>query len=88
VRLCLAEGSAATALWRFPLTAGPVLADDDHMETVTTPEVRKLGYNYAQTDPPEPSIAWHFAVNDCQDQRRVMHRILLAGSKPVRGDQA
>ena len=122
--------------------------------------VRKLGYSYAQTDPPEPSIdeydtaegpvhpvvrlipetgrrvlyvnpefttrfegwtrreslpllkylfdfgtrpefitrfrwapgsiamwdnrqTWHFAVNDYQGQRRVMHRILLNGSKPV-----
>ena len=121
--------------------------------------VRKLGYSYAQTDPPEPSIAdydaaegplhpvvrvigetgrrvlyvnpefttrfegwtrreslpllrylfdhgarpefvvrwkwtpgaiamwdnrqtWHFAVNDYQGERRVMHRILLAGSAP------
>ena len=24
---------------------------------------------------------WHFAVNDYQGQRRVMHRILLAGSQ-------
>jgi len=122
--------------------------------------VRKLGLSYAQTDPPEPSIAeydaaegplhpvvrlipetgrsvlyvnpeftmrfegwtrreslpllqylfshgvrpefvtrftwapgsiafwdnrqvWHFAVNDYQGQRRVMNRILLAGTKPV-----
>ena len=94
--------------------------------------VRKLGYSYAQTDPPEPSVdeydkaegpvhpvvrlipeterrvlyvnpefttrfrwapgsiamwdnrqTWHFAVNDYQGQRRVMHRILLSGSKPV-----
>jgi taurine dioxygenase len=121
--------------------------------------VRKLGYSYAQTDPPEPSVAeydaaegpvhpvarlipetgravlyvnpefttrfegwtrresvpllsylfahgtrpefvtrfhwepgsiamwdnrqtWHFAVNDYQGERRVMHRILLVGSKP------
>ena len=26
---------------------------------------------------------WHFAVNDHQGQRRVMHRILLKGSPPV-----
>ena len=26
---------------------------------------------------------WHFAVNDYQGQRRVMNRILLAGTKPV-----
>jgi taurine dioxygenase len=121
--------------------------------------VRKLGYSYAQTDPPEPSVAeydaaegplhpvvrlipetgrrvlyvnpefttrfegwtrreslpllqylfthgvrpefvtrfhwtpgaiamwdnrqtWHFAVNDYQGERRVMERILLAGTKP------
>ena len=29
---------------------------------------------------------WHFAVNDYQGQRRVMNRILLAGTKPVPAD--
>jgi hypothetical protein len=37
------------------------------METVTLPQVHKSG----------------LAVNDHQGQRRVMHRILLAGPKPT-----
>jgi taurine dioxygenase len=45
--------------------------------------VRKLGWAPGSIAMWDNRQTRHFAVNDYRGQRRVMHRILLAGSKPV-----
>jgi hypothetical protein len=73
--------------WRIFLQ--PTAADDCVM-TVAMPEVHRTGGLIGAelggldlTRAWDNRQTWHFAVNDYQGQRRLMHRILLAGSKPI-----
>jgi alpha-ketoglutarate-dependent taurine dioxygenase len=53
-----------------------------HTDMTCFDEPPKATLLFCQEVPRWGGETWHFAVNDCQGQRRVMHRILLAGSKP------
>lgn len=65
---------------RGHLPADAMAADDGVMATEFIARFRWAPGSIAMWDNRQ---TWHFAVNDYQGQRRVMHRILLAGSKPV-----
>ncbi len=58
---------------------------DTAMRPEFTTRLRWAPGSIAMWDNRQP---WHFAVNDYPGQRWVMHRILLAGSKPVPGTGA
>ena len=95
--MCSAEGLAAAALWQSRLPRAEFTTRFEGW--TRRESLPLLSYLFAVGTRPEfttrfrwapGSIAmwdnrqtWHFAVNDYQGQRRVMHRILLAGSKPT-----